>query len=171
MHKTSGIPRFQSFLLMAAETACSDCLLPAIALSASGRCSWSRRKAAFRSDADGELTPHDTYRLAVGYQYGWPDRLQVSQRCRLRADLDCRAGSDSTIPIGWSLSVQLPDGAGGYTSGSAAYGAAIQNCVGQPVSIGQYLPTENMGGGQTKIGFDGLKAKDPNAMECHDQVG
>jgi hypothetical protein len=110
-----------------------------------------------------ELTPHDVYRLPWDTSVDGPTGFQYPNDVGSEQTLIAAQATDSTIPIGWSLSIQLPDGAGGYTSGSAAYGAAIQTCVGQPVSIGQYLPTENMGGGQTKQGFDGLKAKDPNA--------
>ena len=115
------------------------------------------------SSTGTELTPHDTYRLPWDTSTDGPTGFQYPADVGYKQTLIAAQAADSTIPIGWSLAVQLPDGAGGYTSGSAAYGAAIQTCVGKPVSIGQYLPTENMGSGQTKQGFDGLKAKDPNA--------
>jgi Putative Flp pilus-assembly TadE/G-like len=51
--------------------------------------------------------------------------------------------ADNEVEPGWTLPVRLPDGAGGYVSGAADYGAAIKHCIGNPVSIGQYLPTED----------------------------
>jgi len=50
--------------------------------------------------------------------------------------------ADNVEP-GWTLPVRLPDGAGGYLSGAADYAAAIKHCIGNPVSVGQYLPTED----------------------------
>src|SRR5262245_13001352 len=47
-----------------------------------------------------------------------------------------------TIVPGWSLPLQLPDGAGGYNSGASDFNMAIKRCIGNPVSIGDYLPTE-----------------------------
>jgi len=51
--------------------------------------------------------------------------------------------ADSTVEPGWTLPVRLPDGNGGYLSGAADYSAAIKYCVGNPVTLGQYLPTED----------------------------
>ena len=52
------------------------------------------------------------------------------------------------IGPGWSLPVRLPDGAGDRGGQGGAQGAddfrdAIKNCIGNPVAIGDYLPTEN----------------------------
>ena len=41
------------------------------------------------------------------------------------------------------MPVRLPDGAGGYVSGASDFSNAIKHCIGNPVSIGDYLPTEN----------------------------
>jgi hypothetical protein len=117
-----------------------------------------------RWDSTGaELTPHDLYRPPWDKSADGPTGVKYPDDVGYEQTLIAGQTTDSTIPFGWSLSVKLPDGAGGYKSGSAAYGAAIANCVGQTVSIGQYLPTENMGGGQTKLGFDALKEKDLGA--------
>jgi hypothetical protein len=110
-----------------------------------------------------ELNPHDIYRLPWDTTVAGPTGYKYPADVGTQVTLIHAQSTDTAIPTGWSLSIQLPDGAGGYSGGSAAYGNAIANCVGQPVKIGDYLPTENMGAGQTKIGFDALKAKDPGA--------
>jgi Flp pilus assembly protein TadG len=46
------------------------------------------------------------------------------------------------ISPGWTLPLQLPDGEGGYESGASTYSNAIKHCIGNPVTIGDYLPTE-----------------------------
>ena len=51
--------------------------------------------------------------------------------------------ADNNVEPGWTLPVRLPDGDGGYLSGASDYNAAIKHCVGNPVSVGQYLPTED----------------------------
>jgi hypothetical protein len=51
--------------------------------------------------------------------------------------------ADNDVEPGWTLPVRLPDGQGGYVSGANDYNAAIKHCIGNPVSIGQYLPTED----------------------------
>jgi hypothetical protein len=68
------------------------------------------------------------------------------------------------ITAGWYLAVDLPDGNGGFTSGGSSYSAAIGSCIGNPVAIGQYLPTEtgNMVG-PTNSGINALLAQDPGA--------
>ena len=48
----------------------------------------------------------------------------------------------SIIP-GWSLPLRLPDGDGDFVSGASDFSAAIKTCIGNPVTIGHYLPTEN----------------------------
>jgi hypothetical protein len=69
----------------------------------------------------------------------------------------------SGLGAGWSLSVNLPDGSGNYLTGSSQTSANIATCVGHPVHIGDYLPTENVGTGPIKSGTNDLIAKDPNA--------
>jgi hypothetical protein len=53
------------------------------------------------------------------------------------------ATADNNVEPGWTLPVRLPDGEGGYFSGASPYRAAIKYCIGNPVSVGQYLPTED----------------------------
>src|SRR4029453_13777975 len=62
------------------------------------------------------------------------------------------------------LPVRLPDGPGSYLSGGDDFRAAIGNCVGSPVAIGQYLPLESgVMSGPTEQGVADLVAKDPGA--------
>jgi len=75
--------------------------------------------------------------------------------------------ADNVEP-GWTLPVRLPDGHGGYLSGASDYSAAIKHCIGAPVSIGQYLPTEDgvMSGPTTQgvsTDTDSLINQDPAA--------
>jgi len=73
------------------------------------------------------------------------------------------SGSDPITP-GWFLPVRLPDGNGGYVSGANDFSNAIANCIGNPVSIGQYLPLESgVMSGPTVSGVTDLIAKDPGA--------
>jgi Putative Flp pilus-assembly TadE/G-like len=77
------------------------------------------------------------------------------------------ASADNVEP-GWSLPVQLPDPDGGYFSGANDYNGAIKHCIGAPVSIGDYLPTETgVMQGPTKQGVqtdaDSLVNQDPTA--------
>lgn len=70
---------------------------------------------------------------------------------------------------GWYLPVRLPDGEGGYVSGGNDFNAAIKNCIGAPVTIGQYLPLESgVMTGPTTQGVetddDSLINDDPNAQ-------
>ena len=48
-----------------------------------------------------------------------------------------------SIASGWTLPLRLPDGEGDFVSGASDFNAAIKKCIGNPVTIGQYLPTEN----------------------------
>lgn len=72
-------------------------------------------------------------------------------------------GGNSIAPGDWEA-VDLPDGAGGYTSGASAYTTALANCTGHAVGIGDYLPIEtgNMKG-PTVQGINALIALDPSA--------
>jgi hypothetical protein len=73
------------------------------------------------------------------------------------------SGNDPITP-GWFLPVRLPDGTGGFTSGADDMREAIAACVGEPVSIGQYLPLEDGAMiGPTSQGFDLLHGLDPSA--------
>ncbi len=108
-----------------------------------------------------ENSPHDNYRppsdaTPTGYKY--PNDVGTATTL-----IHAQSTDPNTVPTGWSLSINLPDGAGGYTPGTNAYKQAIANCVGQTVKLGDYLPAENMGAGGTRQGFDLLAAKDPSA--------
>jgi len=76
--------------------------------------------------------------------------------------------ADNNVEPGWTLPVRLPDGEGGYLSGASDFSAAIKYCIGNPVSIGQYLPTEDgVMSGPTSQGVstdaDSLINRDPGA--------
>ena len=75
--------------------------------------------------------------------------------------------STGAIVSGWSLPLRLPDGAGGYLSGASDFSNAIKTCIGNPVAIGDYLPTESGAMvGPTTAGVQGdgdsLIEQDPN---------
>lgn len=79
------------------------------------------------------------------------------------------SGSADNVEPGWSLPVQLPDPAGGYFQGANDYNWSIKHCIGAPVSIGDYLPTETgVMQGPTKQGVDldadSLIKQDQNAV-------
>jgi hypothetical protein len=72
-------------------------------------------------------------------------------------------GGGSVAPGDW-LGVDLPDGAGGYNTGGAAYEAALATCTGHAVAIGDYLPVESGAKvGPTTSGVQALIALDPGA--------
>jgi Putative Flp pilus-assembly TadE/G-like len=109
----------------------------------------------------GELTPHDVYTPPSagdpGTGYKWPADRGYYQT------LVPGSTTDATIGNGWSLMVDLPDGNGGYISGGSDLRTAISTCIGHPVKIGQYLPTENAGTGPIKQGAGDLISEDPGA--------
>jgi hypothetical protein len=110
-----------------------------------------------------ELTPHDVYTApsstSSGSGYNLTNDLGVAQTLIAKSVNDDPSG----LGAGWSLSVDLPDGNGNYPTGSSKISANISTCVGHPVHIGDYLPTENVGTGPIKSGANDLIAKDPNA--------
>lgn len=59
----------------------------------------------------------------------------------LKAGNNPNSVADAVTP-GWTLPIQLPDGEGGYVSGADDFRDAIKHCIGNPVTIGDYLPTE-----------------------------
>ena len=76
--------------------------------------------------------------------------------------------ADNNVEPGWSLPVRLPDGEGGYVSGANDFNAAIKHCIGNPVRVGDYLPTEDgvMSGPTTQgvsTDADSLINQDPSA--------
>jgi Flp pilus assembly protein TadG len=116
-----------------------------------------------------EASPHDTYTppspsgYGTGFHLGapFPDDRGVEET--LKAGNNPNSNTDPITP-GWTLPVQLPDGAGGYENGASNYRANIATCLGHPVAIGDYLPTETGAMvGPTSQGFADLRATDPNA--------
>jgi hypothetical protein len=91
-----------------------------------------------------ELTPKDVYvppssgSAGTGYTIAMDLGAPVVLK---RGNPNATVAND--VEPGWTLPVRLPDGAGGYFSGGSDYGSAIKHCIGNPVSIGQYLPTED----------------------------
>jgi hypothetical protein len=108
-----------------------------------------------------ELNPADDYDSSTT-GYNIDDHLGT--------ELVMKGGNNpnsDTDPItsGWHLAVRLPDGEGGYYSGASDFEASIANCIGNPVGIGDYLPTETgVMVGPTSQGFNALKAQDPFAV-------
>jgi hypothetical protein len=111
-----------------------------------------------------QLDPYDEYvppsQNSAGSGYKLPDDFGVETTLKSGNP----NSNNETMTPGWFLPVQLPDGNGGYTSGANDYKDAIAGCSGNPVTIGQYLPTEtgNMVG-PTAQGVGDLRAKDPSA--------
>jgi hypothetical protein len=112
-----------------------------------------------------EDNPHDQY--TPPSQYGPGTGYTVQQDLGTQLVLKGGNNPNSTtgaIEPGWFLPVQLPDGAGGYIAGANDYRAAIATCIGNPVTIGQYLPTETGAMvGPTSQGVGDLTALDPGA--------
>ena len=119
---------------------------------------WQKKGSGFE-----ELNPHDVYTPADSTGAGTGYRLPEDYGFEVTLKLGNPSSSDGIQP-GWFLPIDLPDGAGGYTSGGDDYRDAIATCIGQPVAIGTYLPTEEgVMIGPTKQGTDDLFAKDPGA--------
>jgi len=102
---------------------------------------------------------------STGSGYSVPADVGQSEVLKTGNNPDSNTGP--IIP-GWSLPLRLPDGAGGFTSGASDFSNAIKHCIGNPVTIGQYLPTENGAMvGPTKQGVqtdgDSLVNHDPDA--------
>ena len=116
-----------------------------------------------------ELNPHDIYGPpgsgnSTGYKVTNPDGTPADIGTELVMKSGIPSESESGIEPGWFLATQLPDGDGGWYSGAQDYKWAIANCIGNPVGIGDYLPTETgVMVGPTQQGFNLLKATDPYA--------
>jgi len=111
-----------------------------------------------------QLAPYDNYVPPSASDPGSGFRLpdDFGQQATLKAG-NPSSGSEAITP-GWYLPLRLPDGAGGYVSGASDFSDAIGNCIGNPVSIGQYLPLENgVMSGPTDAGVADLVAKDSGA--------
>ena len=90
-----------------------------------------------------ERNPKDIYTPPTGSNpgTGYTVENHLGAIVVLKGGNNPQSVADSVSP-GWTLPVQLPDGAGGYNSGANDYKDAIKYCVGNPVTIGDYLPTE-----------------------------
>jgi len=116
-----------------------------------------------------EWSPHDVYGppgsgSPTGYKVTNPDGTPADIGTQLSLKLGNPSQSTTSIEPGWFLATQLPDGAGGWYSGANDYKWAIANCIGNPVGIDDYLPTETgVMSGPTGMGFADLKATDPTA--------
>jgi hypothetical protein len=117
-----------------------------------------------------ELDPKDIYTPpssgSAGTGYTVADHL--GEQVIVKGGNNPNSVADAISP-GWTLPLQLPDGAGGYESGAAPYEDAIKHCIGNPVTIGDYLPTETgvMVGPTaqgTETDSDSLINQDPNAV-------
>jgi hypothetical protein len=112
-----------------------------------------------------ELNPHDSY-TPTGYKTHNADGSVAD----LGVELVMKGGNNpnsNTDPItpGWFLAIRLPDGDGGYISGGSDFREAIATCIGNAVTVGQYLPVEAGAMiGPARQGFDDLKAQDPLAV-------
>jgi hypothetical protein len=112
-----------------------------------------------------ESNPHDVYVPPSEDNPGTGYTVEDHYGTELILKGGNNPNSDSAqITPGWFLPVRLPDGAGGYSSGANDYRAAIGTCIGNPVSIGDYLPTENGAMiGPTSQGYNDLRNLDPGA--------
>jgi Flp pilus assembly protein TadG len=119
----------------------------------------------WKSDGTQE-TNIDLYTPPSGTDLGTGFRLPPNTPNDLGYEQTLISGrsTDTHIPPGWSLAVNLPDGsADGFSSGSSDFRNQITTCIRRPVRIGQYLPVENMGSGPTWMGVDDLIVQDPDA--------
>ena len=107
-----------------------------------------------------QLAPYDDYVPPSANSSGSGFRLpnDFGQQATLKNG-NPNSNSEAITP-GWFLPVRLPDGLGGYVSGANDFRDAIANCIGNPVSIGQYLPLENGGmSGPTQMGVADLSGE------------
>jgi len=89
----------------------------------------------------GTTTGADGSTLPTGSGYTVP--ADVGAPVVLKGGNNPNAGNIGPVYPGWFLPIRLPDGAGGYTSGASDFRDAIKLCIGNPVAIGDYLPTES----------------------------
>lgn len=112
-----------------------------------------------------ESNPHDIYTPpdASGPGTGYTVQADKGTELVLKGGNNPNSSAGAVTP-GWFLPVRLPDGNGGYVAGANDFSNAIANCIGNPVTIGQYLPTENGAMiGPTNQGVGDLIAQDPSA--------
>ena len=117
-----------------------------------------------------QLNPKDRYEPpgAGSSPTSYTPEADLGDPVILKAGNNPNSVADAVSP-GWTLPVQLPDGEGGYVSGANEYSNAIKHCIGNPVSIGDYLPTETgVMVGPTRQGTetdaDSLINQDPTAV-------
>jgi Flp pilus assembly protein TadG len=89
-----------------------------------------------------EMSPKDVYvpQFVGGTGTGYTPDANLGDQVFLKKGNPAQTADD--VEPGWSLPVRLPDGAGGYTSGADDFSDAIKQCIGNPVSVGDYLPLE-----------------------------
>lgn len=108
--------------------------------------------------------PRDNYTPPSAASAGTGYNVQTHIGTELTLSPGNPTSTSQNITVGWMLPSSLPNGSGGYLSGSTNYRQAISDCVGHPVRIGQYLPVETatMTTPNTQ-GFNDLVAQDPLA--------
>jgi hypothetical protein len=116
-----------------------------------------------------ERNPKDVYipPNASGTGTGYTPDANLGDQVFLKRGNPASTADD--VQPGWSLPIRLPDGEGGWGSGASDFKTAIKQCIGNPVSIGDYLPLENgVMQGPTVQGVDtdgdSLMSQDPNAV-------
>ena len=117
-----------------------------------------------------ELNPKDIYTppSSSSAGTGYTVETALGTQVFLKAGNNPNSVADAVTP-GWTLPIRLPDGDGGYFSGADDFRYSIKNCIGTPVSIGDYLPTETgVMNGPTAQGVetddDSLVEQDPDAV-------
>jgi Flp pilus assembly protein TadG len=91
-----------------------------------------------------ELSPKDVYvpPSSSSDGTGFTVEEHLGAQVFLKTGNNPNSAANGMTP-GWSLPVRLPDGEGDYVSGGAEFSSAIKYCIGNPVSIGDYLPLES----------------------------
>jgi hypothetical protein len=116
-----------------------------------------------------ELDPKDVYvpQSSGSTGTGYTPDANLGDQVFLKRGNPSQTADD--VQPGWSLPVRLPDGDGDYVSGANDFNAAIKQCIGNPVSVGDYLPLESgVMAGPTAQGVatdaDSLLNQDPSAV-------
>ena len=118
------------------------------------------------NDAGTELSPKDVYvpqnSSSDGTGYTVEDHLGA--QVFLKTGNNPNSAANGMTP-GWSLPVRLPDGEGDYVSGGADFNNAIKYCIGNPVTVGDYLPLESgVMVGPTQQGVDEEPTGDEDSL-------
>ena len=107
-----------------------------------------------------ELDPHDIYNPGLG----WTIPGDIGAEQILKGGNNPNSDSDEIHSRLDRCRFVCRTAAGGYVSGGDDYRDAIGHCIGNPVTIGDYLPLENgVMNGPTNQGIDDLIALDPDA--------